>query len=232
MLLSIAIQRNRESVLTELAAVHDYYVNTKRAWRTVQRMVSRRGRFTSSNSVTGNRVTESDLPQKAQLYVADYLAGATFQQFVSLFEDFTFGVMQSWLLAFPQRLARKQLPASIVLNATDLESVKIALVNRELNEIRYRSVRDWFSELEQMVNLGCPSDDEIDRLAEIKASRDVLVHNRSIANLTYEAKSGAFKRYSAGQKLEIPETYHRESWELIRKLVNDVSRAAITKAPT
>lgn len=232
MSLAIDLRDHRDSVLAELAAVHDYYVNTKRAWRIVQGMVSRRGRFTAFNAATGNRTTEHDLPQKAQLYVADYLAGATFQQFVSLFEDFTFGVMRSWLLAYPQRLERKQVPASLVLRATSLEAVKIALVSRELNEIRYRNVRDWFTELEQMVKLGCPSGDEIERLAEIKASRDVLVHNRGLANVIYEEKAAGRKRYVAGEKLEIPETYHRESWELIRKVVADVSTAAIAKAGT
>ncbi|MGH7136986.1 MAG: hypothetical protein ACREHD_14695, partial [Pirellulales bacterium] len=141
MSLATDLRDHRDSVLAELAAVHDYYVNTKRAWRIVQGMVSRRGRFTAFNAATGNRTTEHDLPQKAQLYVADYLAGATFQQFVSLFEDFTFGVMRSWLLAYPQRLERKQVPASLILSATSLDAVKNTLVSRELNEIRYRNVR-------------------------------------------------------------------------------------------
>ncbi|HET6880280.1 MAG TPA: hypothetical protein VFI31_09000 [Pirellulales bacterium] len=231
MSLAAAVQKHRDSVLAELAAVHDYYANTKRAWRIVQGMVSRRGRFSAFNAATGNRTTEQDLPQKAQLYVADYLAGATFQQFVSLFEDFTFGILQCWLLAYPQRLGRKQIPASIVLGAADLDEVKLAIVNRELNEIKYRNVRDWFAEMGQVVKLGCPTDDEIERLAEIKASRDVLVRNRGVANAIYEEKSAGRKRFSTGQKLEIPETYHRESWELIRKVVGDVSTAALGKAP-
>ncbi|HQU45154.1 MAG TPA: hypothetical protein PK867_20230 [Pirellulales bacterium] len=230
MSLSTDLQDHRDSVLAELAAVHDYYVNTKRAWRIVQGMVARRGRFSAFNAVTGNRTTEQDLPQKAQLYIADYLAGATFQQFVSLFEDFAFGVMRLWLLVYPQRLARKQVPASLVLGAPNLEAVKIGMVNRELNEIRYRSVREWFVEFEQMVKLGCPTGDEIEQLAEIKASRDVLVHSRGVANATYEEKAAGRKRHVASEKLEIPETYHRESWELIRKVVTDVSTAALTKA--
>ena len=63
-----------------------------------------------------------------------------------------------------------------------------------------------------------------------KASRDVLVHNRGVASKTYEFKVGNLARYKDGQRIEIPEHYHRETWELIRKVVTDISNAAIAKA--
>ena len=81
------------------------------------------------------------------------------------------------------------------------------------------------------MKLGCPSQIEIARIAEAKASRDVLVHNRGIANKTYEARAGKLGRYRDGDKIDIPEQYHRKTWELIRKIVSDVSDAAIAKAP-
>ncbi len=80
-----------------------------------------------------------------------------------------------------------------------------------------------------MTNLGCPTADEIEKLAEIKASRDILVHNNGIANATYVSKAGTRARYLDGEKLEIPEHYHRASWETINKAVRDVSTAAIGK---
>ena len=119
---------------------------------------------------------------------------------------------------------------SVILAAVDLESVKLAAVNRELNELNYRKVRDWFSYLEDLVKLGCPTADEIDRLAEIKATRDMYVHNRGVAGAIYEEKAGNKKRCGAGQKLDLTEPYHRESWQLIRKVVSDVAAAAVAKA--
>jgi hypothetical protein len=62
-----------------------------------------------------------------------------------------------------------------------------------------------------------------------KASRDVLVHNKGIANKTYESKAGNLARFREGEELDIPEDYHRETWELIHKVVADVSNAAIAK---
>jgi hypothetical protein len=67
-------------------------------------------------------------------------------------------------------------------------------------------------------------------MAEIKASRDILVHNNGVVNATYVGKAGRLARYQDGEKLEIPKQYHRESWEIIKKLVQDISAAAVTKA--
>jgi hypothetical protein len=85
--------------------------------------------------------------------------------------------------------------------------------------------------LEDKAKLGCPTPDEIEKIAEAKASRDVLVHNRGVAAKTYELKAGKLARYKEGQRIEIPEHYHRETWELIRKVITDISNAAIAKVP-
>src|SRR4051794_23873551 len=104
------LSQHRDLIVGDLDAVHDYDTNTQAAWQIVQQYVSNGGTISVRNRSTGNVSTHQDLPGKAQFYVTDYLAVATFQQFVSLFEDFVFGVMRHWLLAYPQRLERKQIP--------------------------------------------------------------------------------------------------------------------------
>lgn len=74
-----------------------------------------------------------------------------------------------------------------------------------------------------------PPPDEIAKIAEAKASRDVLVHSRGVASNTYESKAGNLARYKDGQRVDIPEHYHRETWELLRKVVTGISNAAIAK---
>jgi hypothetical protein len=64
---------------------------------------------------------------------------------------------------------------------------------------------------------------------EITQLRDVLVHNDGIANSTYVDKSTGCARFADGDRLEIPEHYHRESWELIKQVVAAVADAAIKK---
>jgi hypothetical protein len=118
-----------------------------------------------------------------------------------------------------------------ILDAPDKDSITLLVVNKELNEVLYERPAAWFAYLEDKAKLGCPTPDEIDRLAEAKASRDILVHNRGAVSKVYEAKAGTLARFKDGDKLDIPEAYHRQTWELIRKLVADISDAAAAKVP-
>ncbi|MEE8452538.1 MAG: hypothetical protein V3R99_11510, partial [Thermoguttaceae bacterium] len=165
-----------------------------------------------------------------QPYVADYLVTATFQHFISLFEDFFFDLLRLWLSAYPKSLEKRQVDFKTVLDAGDKHAITRAVVDKELNELKYKKLEDWFEYAEGLVSLGCPTAAEIETLAEIKASRDILVHNKGIANTIYAAKAGKSARYTDGETLEVPENYHRESWEMITKIVRDVSEAAAKKA--
>jgi hypothetical protein len=116
-----------------------------------------------------------------------------------------------------------------ILDLPDKDAITGLVVRKELNEVLYDRPIEWFAYLEDKAKLGCPSANEIERIAEAKASRDVLVHNKGIANKTYESKAGNLARFDEGNRINIPEHYHREIWELIRKVVSDVSNAAIAK---
>src|SRR6266481_111964 len=50
--------------------------------------------------------------------------------------------------------------------ATKLDELKLAAVARELHELSYKDVREWFIYLGEIVKLDCPSPDQIERLAE------------------------------------------------------------------
>lgn len=89
----------------------------------------------------------------------------------------------------------------------------------------------WFKYLDDKVKLGCPTEAEIARITEVKASRDMLVHSRGVAGKTYESKAGKVARYKDGQRIDIPEYYHSETWELLRKVATDISNAVIAKVP-
>jgi hypothetical protein len=216
--------------LFALDASHDYYTYTKRVWRLLQQIVKEGRKFTFRNPTTGTRIDEQALLGRAQLYVTDYLRSSTFQHFVTLFEDFFFDLVRHWLAAYPGSLSKKQVEMGTILKAPDTTAIVLTVVDKELNELKYERVADWFAYLERLTNLGCPAVDEIEKLAEIKASRDILVHNHGLANATYVSKAGSRARCRDGERLEIPEQYHRESWETLKKVVRDVSTAAIGKA--
>ena len=70
----------------------------------------------------------------------------------------------------------------------------------------------------------------IETLAEIKASRDIVVHNKGIVNVVYLWKAGQTSADSKkGGRPEISEQYHRESWETIKQVISEVAEAAANK---
>ncbi len=219
-----------ERNLSALDASHDYYTYTKRVWRLVQQIVREGRKFTFRNLDTGNKVDEQALRSRAQLYVTEYLVSSTFQQFVAIFEEYLFDLLRLWLAAHPASLFKKQIDLGTVLKARDTSALLMTMIDKELNELKYERVGDWFAYLERLVKLGCPTPDEIEKLAEIKASRDILVHNKGIANAVYAAKAGSRVRGGVGDVLRFSEQYHRESWEMIKKVIRDISDAARRKA--
>jgi hypothetical protein len=220
----------RDRALTDLNSAHDYYTDTKIAWGIVLQEIEAGRTFSAQNLTTGTVTTQAELAGKARGYMTEQLAEATFQQFISIFENFFQELLRLWLLAYPMSLESRQVEFRAVLQAPDKEAIAQLVVNKELNEVLYDRPPEWFKYLNERAKLGCPSPDEISRIAEAKASRDVLVHNRGIANKVYESKADKLARYKDGERLDIPEQYHRATWELIRKIIADIAAAAIAKA--
>lgn len=229
MALSDEIRALRYRVLADLNSAHDYYHDTKLAWRIVRKAIAAGNNFTIRNLTTGTVTTQARLKIKARGYVVEQLTDATFQQFVGIFENFCVEFLRLWLTAYPQSLGKKMVEFRSILELPDKDAVTQLVVRKEINEILYARPGEWFSYLEEKAKLGCPSAGEVERIAETKASRDVLVHNRRLVNTTYESKAGRLARFKVGDEIDIPEHYHRETWGLIRKVVSDVSDAAIAK---
>jgi len=219
----------RDQTLADLDAVHDYYTNTRTAWRVVQKFVDLGREVDFENRHTGNKMLPEDLPATAQSYIADHLTPATFQKFVSLFDDFVLSLIRRWLSYFPQTLEGKKVDAGVIFSASTLEEVRQQIIDRHILDLAYGKLSDVLGNLKALVNIKRPRKDEIEKLTEIKASRDVLEHNHGIANAIYVEKAGAKKRFADGERLEIDEPYHLESWQLIHKVVSDIATDTMAK---
>lgn len=229
MALADQIRALRDHTLASLDAAHDYYADSRVAWKIVEEAVTGGATFTNRNPTTGTATTEAELVSKARDYLARQLPEATFQQFVSIFEAFLFDFLRLWLSAYPQGLFRRMIDFESVWGAADKEAITRMVVDKELNEVLYERPSGWFAYLEGRARLGCPTADEVARVAEAKATRDTLVHNQGVANRTYESKAGAIARHREGERIEIPDDYHRATWLLLRTVVADVSDAAVAK---
>jgi hypothetical protein len=213
----------------DLDAVHDFFEHSKLVWKSFGILVQGGHKVVSQNQATGNTIDQDGLVRLGPDYTRRYLAAFTFRQFVSTFEVFLFNLLHRILLHNPWQFAKTQLAFEVVLNAKDREEVISGIILKQLNELRYEQLREWFDALNRALKLGCPSDAEIDALAEVKATRDILEHNAGVVNEVYLRKAGQRARYALGAQIEIEDTYHLESWQRIKKVVGDVSAAATVR---
>ena len=220
----------RDRTLDDQVAAYDYHSDTVRAWNLVGETIVAGGDLSSDNPVTGTKTSSVALAVKAERYVSEQLAEATFQQFLALFESFVFDLIRLWLTAYPRSLGRKTIDYRTILDLPDKAAITDLIVTRELIEIAYQRPAAWFAYLEEKANLGYPTPGEIERIAEAKATRDLLTHNRGFVNATYIAKAGPLARSALGERIEVAGPYHREVWDLLHHVVAAVGSAAAAKA--
>ena len=213
----------------ELDAVHDFFEHSKFVWDIFQLQVSRGYKAWVQDHATGSAIDQDELLRRAPQYMRRYLAVFTFRQFVSTFEVFLFSFLHRILLHNPWQFAKTRMDFDVILKAKDRDEAISEVILKQLNELRYEKLRDWFDGLNRALQLDCPSDEEINALAEVKATRDILEHNAGVVNDIYLRKAGNKARYIVGEQIEIDDTYHLESWRLIKKVVGDVSGAALVR---
>lgn len=213
----------------DLVSVHDFFFHSRSVWRSFGEYVGRGYALTETNAVTGTTVDQNGLLRLEPDYLRLYLITLTFKQFVATFEAFFFDFLHRLLRHNPWQFARSQLDFEAVLKAHDRDEIIAAVLGKQLNELKYEGPREWFAALTKAVRLDCPRDDEVDALAEIKATRDLFEHNAGVVNDVYLRKAGKKARYPLGDLAEVDGPYHLASWSLLKKLVDDLSGAAVAR---
>lgn len=221
----------RNQAMVALHKTHDYYANSVRVWRALQLAVHFDGAAVRwTNRATESVTAEDDLVELAQQYVAVDLPAVTFQQFVLTFENFLIDLARLWLVADPVRLVDRQLTGKDVIAAVDKTALLHVLVEQELRDAFLDRPATWFDYVRTLINITAPAATDRDAFAEIKAARDILAHHNGTATADYVHKTGPLARARAGEPLEIPEPYHRKSWELLSRLTHEIGTQAAAKA--
>ena len=158
------------------------------------------------------------------------LMNLVFIQLLSKFEAFFFDLLKILLTERPVRLPKdKKITYGAIVECGDLNELLEKLVAKELNELKYRPVKDWFEQLQKIVHISSPSEKQIDSLVEMKASRDLIIHNSGIINEVYIRKVGAFGRGRLGETISLPERYLRQTFNLLTTIIRDVSESTGAK---
>jgi hypothetical protein len=135
-------------------------------------------------------------------------------QLVTIVEAMLTDVLRAVVVRYPQKLGSKRMIAlHSILESTSLEEVHLRACDSLLNDLSYKSPAEFAEELEKLIGiklLECPA---YQRYIEVKASRDIFVHNSGVANAVYVRKAGAYARVRDGETIPADVQYLLESYE-------------------
>jgi len=140
-------------------------------------------------------------------------------QLVAITEAFIGDVIRALIRKYPQKLGGKRsIALQTVLESTSIDEIHLRATDHLLNELSYKSPAELAESLQSLLSLNlleCPA---FHKYMEVKASRDIFIHNRGIANEVYVRKAGTHQRVNAGMNLPVDLQYFMESYEVCLQL--------------
>lgn len=204
-----------------ITRLQDFVVLTNYVYSRYAEMV-KEGHIRGSvvNAQTETQLNDSELARIVFQYGHDDLPKVVLYEAVAIYETFFFSFLGILLRHNPRALSqRRQVAVEQIVEAGDFEILLDKLIDTELHDLSYKSVRDWFVFLGKIIKVDAVSAPDIERLAEIKATRDIHLHNAGIVNETYTRKAGSRGRAKYGQKLPVEIPYVYEGAKLLKALI-------------
>lgn len=140
-------------------------------------------------------------------------------QLVTIIEALLGDVVRTVVTRYPQKLgAKRTIALQFVLEAKSLDEIRLRATDSLLNELSYKSPIEFAESLVLLLSINlleCPA---FHRYVEIKATRDIFIHNRGVANETYLRKAGSHARARVGHIIPVDTPYFLESYECCLQL--------------
>lgn len=157
---------------------------------------------------------KDQLLSKYQFLAFHQLSVNALVQLVTIVETMLGDIVRVVVMRYPHKLGGKRsLSIQAVLESTSLEEVHLRATDALINELTYKSPSEFAESMETLLSvnlLECPA---FHKYLEVKATRDIFIHNRGIANEVYLRKAGSHSRVNAGMGLPADIQYFLESYE-------------------
>jgi hypothetical protein len=155
---------------------------------------------------------------------------------VSRFEFYLADVLGEFLRRAPERLLRgpkggdsgKPVPLQMVVAADDLEDLFGELIEQRIQSIFYAEPKEYCAYFNAISELEI-ADSLFEQFFEIKATRDLIVHNSLLVNDLYTKKSGALARGGPGERLKVKKDYFEASLSAMKKLSGTIEKRSREK---
>ena len=136
-------------------------------------------------------------------------------QLVTIVEAMLGDITRVIILKYPKKLGNKRkISSEVLLSASSIAEIHHHTINTILNELSYKSPKDFVESIKDLISINfleCPA---FHKYIEVKATRDIYIHNRGVANEIYYTKAGSHTRVKPGQNLPVDTIYFLESYEV------------------
>jgi hypothetical protein len=174
----------------------------------------------SKEAIKSNReYTKDELVEKYNFLALNQLPINGIYNLVTLMEAMFTDLLKIILLKYPKKISNKrQVNISTVLSLNSIDEIHSDIINKLLNELTYKSPTEFIKEFKEITSVNLLETPATHRYKEIKATRDIYIHNNGIANEIYTTKAETLVRAKVGQELPINIQYFLESYEYCLQL--------------
>jgi len=149
---------------------------------------------------------------------------------VAVTEAYLVRSLTTILIWFPDKLSpeQKKIDLSLVLESDDINEVILRVVQRQVYFVFYASPLKYFEYMEKAFAFELPQEVK-EQYAEIKATRDILVHNSGEVNDLYLSKAGDRARADEEELVPLDAEYFEQSIRTMKSLVIKVCTKLLKK---
>lgn len=178
----------------------------------IQHPVGFRADFTPINSIKS--YSKEELISRYAFISETKLPLDAIYRLVTITETLLNYILRNVLAEYPSKIPNKRkFDASLILEAESLEAIKFGLIDSLINEISYKSPKEYADEFSNYVGINLLENPIYHRYIELKATRDIHIHNGGYANSIYLAKAGQLARVKEHIYLPVTIQYFLQSYE-------------------
>lgn len=119
-------------------------------------------------------------------------------------------VMEKFPLKIP---GKKKIDYETILNCKTIEEAKFILIDTTLNELAYKSPKEFAQEFANLTGVNLLEHTSYHKYIELKATRDIHIHNNGVANEIYKIKADILRRAEVGTYLPVDVNYFLKCYE-------------------
>jgi hypothetical protein len=187
----------------------------------------------------GGQRTVSRKPEDVLLHLNQRVTYSEYAQslvfVVAIAEDYITDIILAILMAYPRKIlisakgndGARAVDLKAIIEKGDVEAILREEAMSRLNEVMYASPAQYAAYFEKVTGFGLGS--HLGEYIELKATRDLLVHNDGTINDIYLGKAGASARGSAGQKIAVDTAYFEHSVRTLKNISSTIYRGLLDK---